>query len=628
MTKQHDNRRANATAVTGAGIAAAGGVMREKAVARAHEAHYDAPPWKRKKNTPRRGDKRQIFPGRRLIDMPGPAAARTKARTLYLGGTAVGGVGATALGHGLLSRNKEPLKKRDSLVHEGLYGTQEALRARKKEMSRKDVPKKKRAAQAGAVAGASIGGGKIASLITERTLPGSTNVRRAALNAIGGAATGVATIPVSRSVLGFETKNGSTKRPKRKLKSPSSSARVIEGRHGASRSQFRSSVVPSDVRKLDTNYHGYNMDRKKKRAIVMGAGAVPIAGAFTSGAAAASMAPPEQRRRAGLQQTGADLAGGAAGVYGGAKAGQFAVGRIGALQKPADKAAAGITNMQNRARKVVGLGAKAGGKGRVAGGIVGGLLGGAVGSQTAGFASYNNILRRERKRNSKIHKKAMVAPQMTEKEQRKQLSRKKRNNAINAWTSGLGLGGAATFAASLKTKRPARKKSLEHTSLGLGLTGGGIAGINGLNGYRITRRDLKAQEKALSKADVEFLAKREWVQKTAKKKKALHPSQNLGTKPGQWRVVGHRGGGVLYEQIPLDYERRQRRKARAAGVEKAYGMPTIPKPRIGVPQFAPSFGTRRPVGATRKPSMRRAGNVMRRNSSGIMRVTSRRAGLG
>lgn len=87
----------------------------------------------------------------------------------------------------------------------------------------------------------------------------------------------------------------------------------------------------------------------------------------------------------------------------------------------------------------------------------------------------------------------------TAEQARRQLKRKKHKLVADVASTGLGLGGLALLGASHHSSglKAAHRASLARAAGTSAVLGGGVAGINGIQGIKISRNDIKAQEKVL-----------------------------------------------------------------------------------------------------------------------------------
>lgn len=100
----------------------------------------------------------------------------------------------------------------------------------------------------------------------------------------------------------------------------------------------------------------------------------------------------------------------------------------------------------------------------------------------------------------KLTVKKSVNPGMTREQSVRQLQARKHKLHTDAVTTGLGMAGVGLLAARHIPKIAVKHPNLEHHALTTAIASGGVGAVGGIQGLRINRRDVKAQEKALSKA--------------------------------------------------------------------------------------------------------------------------------
>lgn len=306
----------------------------------------------------------------------------------------------------------------------------------------------------------------------------------------------------------------------------------------------RHKKVPTSKRAGD-EYFGQSLSRGQKRARVMGAGAAPLIGDFTAAGAAASMAPPELRKKTAALQfggsMGGNVVGSAAGAYGLVHAAKHPSVKAGV-----DRANSAIDAGTNAVRSKLGMKPKAD-KGmlmrvaehkRTPGPVRGalrplaknpkvaalGMLGGGmVGSTAGGWGGYGHALKLEEKRNARRHSpnptsrhgsgsRAVAkrdARVLTQEDHRKQARKKKIAANVATFTGVTGttalgaLGGAkllrvraATKAGHVKVphvpKSPAER--LESVQTPLLTAGAGVGGLGSFNFAAIQRKEAKAEQ--------------------------------------------------------------------------------------------------------------------------------------
>lgn len=280
-------------------------------------------------------------------------------------------------------------------------------------------------------------------------------------------------------------------------------------------------------------YYGQDLSSGQKRARVMATNTVPVLGDFAAASAAASMAPPELRKKTAALQFGGSqagqIAGSAAGAYGLVRASQHA------KVKPAiDRASDGIDGASNAIRSAVGMKPRTGPNridrvidhkrtpGAVRGALrplaknpkaaaVGMLAGGMAGTQTGGYMGYGHALSLERERNARL-KGANPAGRsgvgkraagMTSDDHEKQ-ARKKRLAANVATFTGLtGTGALAALGGSKVLRARGAVKGadkLERYQTPLLTAGAGVGGLGSFNFAGIQRKEAKAEQAQVKKA--------------------------------------------------------------------------------------------------------------------------------
>lgn len=468
-------RQDAATTTVGAGLTATGGVLRHAAAAK----HINDT------------GKKVRFHGPSIVLRGGKLTRRT-----YLGGAAVGLVGAPALGIGatrFVRGDKDEINKRgdkDSFLREGVKGTVSAA-VERTDTLREKVPARARAAGYATTAGAGTAG-VIAARIALRKRPGLKPLG----SPIAGVLAGAAATPLSSKVVhhvapGYEVTPAGVKRKKKGLKRPSSASFQ---HYGSPRS------FSSDVAK--------DASSRKYRAKVTAAGSIPVAGYGLQAAAAANGASSRKDKiQAGAFQGGSALAGDVAGAMAGAHGGAYLARKSPKVAAQSEKAFHGLNNLRGkvglkpkelkpaqaastRTGKIIrGATKPLHGKYAAAGmvGAVGGtLLAGNTASQLAISHNYKTHVR-----------KSATTPGMTRAEERKQIKRRSRLVAINTMGATVGAAGLATFAASKHPKLVLHKPALESATLGLGAMGGGVGSYGGFKRAKVERKEIRAQRKAL-----------------------------------------------------------------------------------------------------------------------------------
>lgn len=495
-----------ATATVGGGLTAGSGYVRHKAV-----QQY------------MKGNDEPRFHGPAILRRGSKGTKRT-----YLAGAALGLVGAPALAIGTTrfvrndSKDKiiksEEKEKKPGFIRTGFKGTGKALFERAETATDREVPNKARAAGLATSLAAGAGG-----VYGSRALMRGSNARTKALvSPVAGTLTAAAATPLSSRVIdrvspGYVATPSGVKRKKKALKRPSSSS-------------YSNPAVPrsftADIAKA------MPVSDREYRARVAAAGVlpIPIVQHLQTGRAAAKYGDPRYKKQNARTSFTAGVTSEAAGAVGGAYGAAALANRNGGdnrFNRVAGKASDKIDNakakVNEQARKVPGVASaqdavenaksklkpagasnsrtgqmirrmtkplKSQPKAVAIGALVGQAVTGAAGTQ---LGASMNIRRSKRGQVSKIE----AAPGMTRREAEKQIRRKRRNAAISDMAALTGLAGAGTFAASLHPKFKASQKTLQTTSLGLGLSGGAVGSLNTLSANRTQRRDLRAQKKAL-----------------------------------------------------------------------------------------------------------------------------------
>jgi hypothetical protein len=276
------------------------------------------------------------------------------------------------------------------------------------------------------------------------------------------------------------------------------------------------------------------MPRAKKRALVMGAASIPVipfAGDIAAASTAASLAPPELRKKtAALQFGGAQaggLAGGAAGAYGLAAAAKHPKVQAGidtAGKKAAD-VKAGVRSKLGMAPKIPKSGPnpleRVAAKSPKAAGramkpllrnpktaLAGAAIGAFAGGQAGGYAGYGHALNLEDKRNgvtksqdnrhgSRVAKYASP-PAMNQREKKQLAHRKEITAGLSVAGSATGLSALGTTVASraLKRKNPRLSGKLKAASVPLLTAGAGFGGVNGLFYAAIQHKEARRKQVA------------------------------------------------------------------------------------------------------------------------------------
>lgn len=458
--------------------------------------------------------------------------------------------GAAEVHRGRKWRRDNPNNKiiHKGLIREGLKGNVEATRERLGNLTEKK-PVGALAIPTAIGVGAGIGGAQLSHRALDKSRFKATK-SRPGLVALGGLAAVGGSTKISNKVLErthpeYKVTPAGVQRKKKAPVRPSSLAAHFDQRAG--KSAFRRNVVPSDVRKLDTNYTGYGMDRKKKRAAIYAAGSVPLVGDVAAAKTAASLAPPEQRKSAFRTQLAGNLGGSlAGGAAGGLAAGELArrspsvqnklVATGAKVDAAKQRALKPITqHLPQRANKPTAQGAAAStwkskvpgaarlsarypGKVGVAAGV--GALGGQIlGGQTAGYKATTRNLNREDERNRKIAKALVVINQGQKVDQKANRATARRKKISGAMSTAGGAVGTAAFGAMVAAKRPSialKRPKLADQARDIGLVGGGIGGANALYFGRVQRQEAKQLTNQHSKPTTQKVYKNATLQRHAR----------------------------------------------------------------------------------------------------------------
>lgn len=451
-------------------------------------------------------------------------------------------------------------------VSQGVSGTADAVKARAESSRDRSTSPRAKAAVAGAgLASGALGSHLTGRAIRHighgrRIAPALTALGG---TAAGVASLPLTNRVASRR--GYEVTATGVRRKKTPPVRPTRSATVVETRaNRGAQPNARQLVVPNDRRfskssprerfalnvmaelhRLERKdgvrkYYGENLSPNQKRARVIAAGAAPVVGPYAAAAQAARMAPPDQRHSAAALQYGGYAAGGLTGAAVGSQAAARAAERSPRIAGTLDRANTKINTARSKAagkvpgklgravqsrvdptrgpgrvgRAVHRMAERPGAAGRFArpiarhGGAaaVGGLGGKAVGAAVGAFAGYSAALRRETARKDKMNSVSKaVANQtgMSQREQRAQIKRKRRNLGLSMVSTGVGAAGVGLLGArELGPRLPKvgatvarHAPRLERAGLGTALVGGGVSSVQGSQSARIQRRDLHAQEK-------------------------------------------------------------------------------------------------------------------------------------
>lgn len=449
-------------------------------------------------------------------------------RLHYAAGAGLGLIGTPALAVGvanLTTRRKSSLTKRDgrrrkSLLAEARSGVRDSITMRNDTVSHPAPPALMAANYAG---GGLIGSG--AGALVHQTL-GRTKFHggaRSGLAAIAGVSAGAATLPIQSKIIG----------------------RATHGKYESTPTGLRRRKKAEPI----TKYYGQDMTTRQKRTRVMGASGIPIvpfAGDIAAASTAASMAPPELRKKtAALQFGGAQsggLATGAAAAYGATALSRNAhvkagVKRLSESKGPHKKliAAAKVPGRQidsfvNGIRTGAGLKPKStvnplervvahGKTPRLVKGalkplmhnpkvaVAAGVVGSTIGGQMGGYAGYGHALKLERERNNKSRDNRhgvskRDASSMTPADTHRQAKKKRLQANISVFTGSTGVAALGAGLASKIPKLHATKwgSRLAHAQTPLLTAGAGVGGLGSFNFARYTRDEANAQDKAVRKA--------------------------------------------------------------------------------------------------------------------------------
>ena len=542
MAEQNTRQRDIATATVGFAGLGGSGVLREHAVRSGLAQRRSVVPHA----------ERSKIPSMDLLKAP-RSKARTKSKAVWAAGSTLGLLAATPAAVGTTRAvAPRPKKIERSLLHpfgksvkgfikEGLIGSTSAVGERVEGIKDHEVPIGARATQYGASAAAGAGGVGLAHKLVDRKAPTMGPRSRSGLVALAGGAAVVGSLPVGNKLVqrkykGFEVTASGVKRKKTPLRPASTMASTVDARPGRSLNS-RQAIVPSDTRLAKS----LSEDRVK----VLSAGAMPIIGPFAGAHIAAGMAPEGRRKRAGARQLGSDvggqLAGTAAGAYGGAalarnkslgskfiaaddkiNAGkQRALDAVPGARTASHKLAGRMARLKpagsanSRAGAVVRAATRPlrGSRAAVAGAAVGGLAGGSAGGAAGTFhATGSNHAANERfsKPATELLIKALapgIAPPPPK--ERKSLTRKNKAQAVLS-TAG-GTAGLAGLSALVASKRPGialeSAQKLKGASTTLATVGGGIGGVGALNYTGVLRREIKAESKPVPRVQTKLTAK-------------------------------------------------------------------------------------------------------------------------
>ena len=498
-----ENRHDDATAVAGLTLFGAGRSANHYALERAYQ----------KKERPRR-----LFNERKLF-----TSEHHGGRPLLALGTALTTVGASAGATGVVNRFYRPKKivkrdgrKRPTFLEEARRGVTSSLRDRVTTTTNPTPPHLMAENYAGGAAATAVGGGLINAALKRTKIHAGLG---AGIAGAGGLVAGALTLPIQSKIIRRQS-------------------------HG------KYEVTPTGVRRRAAvaKYYGQDLTSRQKRTRVMSASGVPIipfAGDVAAASTAASMAPPELRKKTAALQFGGAQAGGlvtgAAGAYGatalsrharvqsGAKRAGEVAGRHQGLIDTATAPKRHLDTKVSAARTKVGLKSKSAQnplervvehsktpkfvKGalkplmhnpKVA--VAAGVVGSTIGGQTGGYVGYGHALNLERERNIKSadnrHGVSKRSAMMSPADSHKQAKKKRLQANISVFT---GSTGVAALAAGLASKAPKLRASkwgarLAHAQTPLLTAGAGVGGAGSFNFARYTRDEANAQEKGVRKA--------------------------------------------------------------------------------------------------------------------------------
>jgi hypothetical protein len=506
-----DRRHDAATAGTGAALLAGGAVAQHHGLDLAYGKDSEGRPNKRPHQVTGKFRDRFLEQKKLLHTSHGRLHYVSGAGAILLGGSAL----ATGIDGLASKRDSEPKpKRRRSLLVEGVSGVRESMDARI-ETARHPAPKHLVAGSYLGGLGIAAGAGGLTHNVLGRTkVPGSL---RSGAAVLAGATAGAVSLPVQSKLIG----------------------RASRGKYEATPVGVRRRK-PTPIVKLDANYRGKDMTSGQKRARVMGASGIPIipfAGDIAAASTAASMAPPELRKKtAALQFGGAQAGGTALGVAG-------AYGLSAAARKP--KVEHAVTTASDRVsgtagkvgagtRRRVGLQpktikeAKKGHLERAVEGVsehartpklvraavkplthnpklavLGAVVGSTVGGQAGGYVGYGHALKLERDRNAKLAARdskhgvsKLVDKPLTDKQRHGRAGKKRLQANISTFT---GLTGMGALAATAAGKIP-RLKKLGALQTPLLTAGAGVGGVGSFNFARYTRDEANREDRPVRKA--------------------------------------------------------------------------------------------------------------------------------
>lgn len=237
-------------------------------------------------------------------------------------------------------------------------------------------------------------------------------------------------------------------------------------------------------------YGGRDLSTRKKAALTFASNSVPVVGDFAVGATAAHLAPPKQKAKAALTQSGGSLAGTVGGAYLGTKASTHLARRSAGYERAATHLNVKGNAAMNMARRAVGRTPRPAGKAAAA--IVGGALGAsALGNVGTGIGFKTNLNRERHWRKEQL---AKLAPVQLDSRERKTLAGRKRRSATLSQVSGAtGIGALSALALSRTPKVPVKLAArLRAAQTPLLTTGAGTGGINAFLGAGVQRKEASA----------------------------------------------------------------------------------------------------------------------------------------
>ena len=519
-----DRAKGGATAGVGLAGVAGGGMLRQRGLQRAH-FEDTATPVKRTKLFA----ERQLARGARGRRTWGAGAALQLAAAPAV---AVGGYRA------IRGSNKDVTKADRNLLREGLIGARDAARERLSTQS--EAPPSFSGSNIAATTGAGLATSGLAAAALRGKKAGPL-LRSGALSTAG-ALGGAASIPAQAKVLEHQTGGEYTitptgvKRKKKAPKRPSHDATMIDAKSGT--------VTPSGVRKDDGDY-GATLSRAQRRAIVSGAGGlpIPVIGDAAQAAAAGRLAAPGNRKRTAAEVLVGNNVGNLAGAAAGGLGAAYLAERSPAAARRMTAVNEGVERAKGRAsravpEKVRSAAGKATGKtsfkkpsvpariaGSKAGRLVarnkapaaaGALIGGMAGGQSAMQTVYGHAMNRDdryRDANRLATRGSSVAKRDTQAKREKHLlaDKKRRQAALSVLAGGAGIGAlGATAGTALTPRIPKATKAgkiarrvaprLEKTKTPLLTVSSGVAGAGSMNFAGLQRQEADELDPYVKKA--------------------------------------------------------------------------------------------------------------------------------